>query len=191
LYELCRRRSRHDDFADVYAKVAIIGRVYAAGISRSSRADGDREAAVATGLAGLGTMIKDHLADIPGRELERSVLAQIIDLHARVCRELLPHTGGTWQQSFVSKYLHFHCPIVPIFDSRAEGAIGRFVDWPTVHGARMAIGRRRSWPVRYYNFATAFMVLYEHAYALTAQSDSQGTRPLALAADLSHGQLGH
>lgn len=46
LYEFCRRRPDRRTFDDVYPKVAIIGRVYAAGISRSSRASGDREAAV-------------------------------------------------------------------------------------------------------------------------------------------------
>jgi len=44
LYELCQRRPGQRAFADVYPKVAVIGRVYAAGISRSSRASGDREA---------------------------------------------------------------------------------------------------------------------------------------------------
>jgi hypothetical protein len=44
LYDLCRRRPRHDDFADVYTKVAMIGRVYAAGIARRWRPSraGDR-----------------------------------------------------------------------------------------------------------------------------------------------------
>jgi hypothetical protein len=167
LYDLCRRRPRHDEFTDAYTKVAIIGRVYAAGIARSSKAVGDREAAVTTGLVGLGTMITEGLAEIEDRELDRSTLPRIIDLHGRVCQGLLPHTGNTWQQSFVSKYLHFHCPIVPIFDSRAEAAMGRFVDWPTVYGLRMGIRRQRGWAIRYYNFATAFMFLHEQAHAET------------------------
>jgi hypothetical protein len=168
LYDLCRRRPRHDDFADVYTKVAVIGRVYAAGISRSSKADGDREAAVANGLVSLGTAITDRLAKIGDSDLDRSTFTQILELHAWVCQELLTHTGNTWQQSFVSKYLHFHNPIVPIFDSRAEGAIGRFVGWPAVYGLRSGISRQRGWPIRYYNFATAFVVLYECAQTETS-----------------------
>ena len=35
LYDLCRRRPSHDDFADAYTKVAIIGRVYEAGVARA------------------------------------------------------------------------------------------------------------------------------------------------------------
>jgi len=168
LYDLCRRRPRHDDFADAYTKVAVIGRVYAAGIARSSKADGDREAAVPNGLVSLGTGITGRLAKVGDSDLDRSTFTQILELHAWVCQELLAHTGNTWQQSFVSKYLHFHCPIVPIFDSRAEGAIGRFVDWPTVYGLRSALSRQRGWPIRYYNFATAFVVLYERAQTDTS-----------------------
>jgi hypothetical protein len=167
LYDLCRRRAHHDDFADVYTKVATIGRIYAAGISRSSKADGDREAIVAKGLVSVGAVIRNQLADIAEGELDRSTFIQILRLHARVCQELLTYTGNTWQQSFVSKYLHFHCPMVPIFDSRAEGAIGHYVDWPTVYALRTTTSRQRGWPIRYYNFATAFMVLYEQAHAKT------------------------
>ena len=47
LYALCHRRPSQRVFADVFAKVAIIGRVYAAGISRTVRVDGNPEAAVA------------------------------------------------------------------------------------------------------------------------------------------------
>jgi hypothetical protein len=53
LYELCcSRRPRHDHFDDVYPKVAIIGRVYAAGVSRAWRGkrDCDPEAETARAL---------------------------------------------------------------------------------------------------------------------------------------------
>src|SRR6266571_5593292 len=80
LYDLCRRRSRHDDFADVYTKVAMIGRVYTAGITRSSKAAGDREAAVAKGLVGVGAGIKDQLVDISGCQLDRATLIKILKL---------------------------------------------------------------------------------------------------------------
>lgn len=152
--------------------MAVVGRVYAAGIARSSKADGDREAAVANGLLSLGNRITDRLANVGDSDLDRSTFTQILKLHAWVCQELLAHTGNTWQQSFVSKYLHFHCPIVPIFDSRAEGAIGRFVDWSAVYGLRSTISRQRGWPIRYYNFATAFMILHERAQTETSLKPS-------------------
>jgi len=43
LYDLCRRRPGYDDFADVYTKVAVIGRVYEAGVARAWRGEGDPE----------------------------------------------------------------------------------------------------------------------------------------------------
>jgi hypothetical protein len=167
LYDLCNRRPSHRVFADVYAKVAIIGRVYAAGISRTVRVDGDPEAAVTRGLMEQADLIDETLFTLEDSELDRATVGQIIELHARVARGLLPHTGGTWQQSFVSKYLHFHCDRVPVFDSRAEAAIGHSVNWPAVYSARDAIGRPADWLTSYYNFTTAFVVLYERATSAT------------------------
>jgi hypothetical protein len=96
LYQLCRRRPRHDAFADVYTKVAVVGRVYAAGISRSSKAEGDREGAVANGLVSIGTEIADQVAAISNDQLDWSALVQVLKLHAMVCQEIFPYTGNTW-----------------------------------------------------------------------------------------------
>ena len=38
LYDLCRRRASHRDFADVYTKSAIVGRVYQAGCAAPGEA---------------------------------------------------------------------------------------------------------------------------------------------------------
>ena len=168
LYDLCRRRPSQRAFADVYAKVAIIGRIYAAGISRTVRVGGDPEAAVARGLMQQAALIDEMLYALADSQLDEASAGQIIELHARVARGLLPYTGGIWQQSFVSKYLHFHCDLVPVYDSRAEAAIGRFVNWPTVYGVRESIGRPADWLTSYYNFATAFVVLHERAAFTTA-----------------------
>ena len=112
-------------------------------------------------------LIDETLHALADSQFDRASASHIIELHARVARGLLPHTGGIWQQSFVSKYLHFHCDLVPVYDSRAEAAIGRFVSWPTVYGVRESIGRPADWLTSYYNFATAFVVLYERAVTAT------------------------
>ena len=163
LYDLCRRRPSQRAFADVYTKVAMIGRVYAAGVSRTVRVDGDPETAVARGLMEQADLLDKTLHALAGAQLDRALAAQVIELHARVVRGLRQHTGGTWQQSFVSKYLHFHCDLVPVYDSRAEASIGRFVSWPAVYGVRDSIGRPVDWLTKYYNFVTAFITLYESA----------------------------
>jgi hypothetical protein len=172
LYDLCRRRPSQRSFADVYTKVAIIGRVYAAGLSRSSRADADAEAEVTRGLIGLADLIEQSLGNLAGRQFDRVTAAQIVELHGRVTRGLLPHTGETWQQSFVSKYLHFHCDLVPIYDSNAQGAIGRFVNWRLVGPVRDSMAEAPDWARAYRNFVAAFIVLCDRINAETSLTAS-------------------
>jgi hypothetical protein len=75
----------------------------------------------------------------------------------------------------MSKYLHFHGELVPIFDSRAELSIGGLIDWTSVHRIREAIGRPSDWLTRYYNFATAFVALSERIATETGgRSECQG-----------------
>jgi hypothetical protein len=168
LYDLCRRRSNNRSFGDVYAKVTIIGRVYAAGISRSSRASGDAEAEVTRGLISLADLIEQSLQDLAGRQFDRATAARIVELHGRVAGGLLPYTGDTWQHSFVSKYLHFHCHLVPIYDSNAERAVGGFVDWQDVAPVRALMPDLPDSARAYRNFVAAFVVLRERISAETS-----------------------
>lgn len=93
LYELCRRRASQQNFADVYAKVVMVGRVYAAGISRSSRAPGDREAEVARGLVDAAGLIEHAQGKLAGREFDRATAIEIVELHHSLTRSLLQRTG--------------------------------------------------------------------------------------------------
>jgi hypothetical protein len=141
--------------------------VYEAGIARSSHAPGDREVAMARGLTAQADLIESALGKLAGRRFDRESAAQIVELHGRVCRALLPYTGETWQQSFVSKYLHFHCDLIPIYDSRAQEAIGRYVDWDAVAPVREWLESVPEWARYYRNFAAAFIVLSERIRAET------------------------
>lgn len=123
LYELCRRRARHDVFVDVYTKLAIIGRVYEAGVARAWRGEGDPETEVTRVLIELADLVRNGLRSLENRSFERPVAAEIVELHGHVARAISHQTNGVFLASFVSKYLHFHCPIVPIFDSNAQAAI--------------------------------------------------------------------
>ena len=167
LYNLCRRRSSQRTFADVYAKVAMIGRVYEAGIARSARVSGDREASVTRGLIEQADLIDETLNALEGKHFDRATAAQIVELHGRVTRGLKPHTRDIWLTSFVSKYLHFHCSLVPIYDGIAAGAIGRFVDWGAVGKVRTPLKDLPDWSWAYRNYVAAFVVLYEQARAET------------------------
>ncbi|OBJ81083.1 hypothetical protein [Mycobacterium sp. 1245852.3] len=162
LYELCsRRRAGHDDFDDAYTKVVIVGRVYAAGISRSWGGDPgkDPESEVARALIDDPRLIDDGLRRLEGRPFDHHAAGQIVRLHSDVTRAI-SHTSVKYLTSFVSKYLHFHCPIVPIFDARADAAMGKLIN-------------RRGRPVRdnltelpdgvlvYRSFVAAFIALAE------------------------------
>jgi hypothetical protein len=167
LYGLCRKRPSQATRADVFTKVAIIGRVYEAGIPRSFQAPGDNEMTVVHGLTEQADLIRDGLQALGGSAFNRQSAGALIELHGRITRKLAEHTADAWLSSFVSKYLHFHCPIVPIYDSNASGSVGRFVDRSTITDVRNWMTTLPGWATAYRNFVAAFVVLYERAWTVT------------------------
>jgi hypothetical protein len=167
LYDLCHRRSRHDDFADVYTKVAIVGRVYEAGVARAWRGEGDPETEITRVLIEQADLIQSALQRLEGHLFDRQAAAEIVELHGDVSRAISHRSGNVFLASFVSKYLHFHSPIVPIFDSNAQAAIGNLVDRKLVDPIREALTALPEWARAYRNFVAAFVVLHERAYAET------------------------
>ncbi len=135
LYDLCRRR-RHDDFADLYTKVAIVGRVYEAGVARAWRGEGDPETEITRVLIEQADLIQSGLQRLESHLFDRQAAGEIVELHGDVTRAISHRSGNVFLASFVSKYLHFHSPIVPIFDSNAQAAIGNLVDWKLVRSRR-------------------------------------------------------
>ena len=167
LYDLCRRRSSQRDFADVYTKVAMIGRVYEAGVARAWRGEGDPETEITRVLIEQAGLIESGLQRLKDRPFGRQTAPEIIELHGHIARAVSHRTNGVFLASFVSKYLHFHCPIVPIYDSNAQAAIGQFVDWDEVTSIRDAMAELPEWARAYRNFVAAFVVLYERASTKT------------------------
>jgi hypothetical protein len=168
LYDLCGRRSSQSDFADVYTKVAIIGRVYEAGVARAWRGDGDAETEVTRVLIEQADLIQTGLQHLQERRFDRQTAAAIVELHGHIARAISHRSGHVFLASFVSKYLHFHCPIVPIYDSNAQVAIGELIDWKLADPIREAMAKLPDWARAYRNFVAAFVVLYERAYAETS-----------------------
>jgi hypothetical protein len=168
LYDLCGRRSSQNDFADVYTKVAMIGRVYAAGVARSWRGDGDPETEVTRVLMEQADLIQVGLGRLQECQFDRQAADAIVELHGHIARAISHRSGGVFLTSFVSKYLHFHCPIVPIYDSNAQDAIGELVDWKLVDPIRAAMAKLPEWARAYRNFVAAFVVLHGRANAETS-----------------------
>jgi len=106
LYDLCHRRPSLDDFADVYTKVAIIGRVYEAGVARAWRGKGDPESEITHVLIEQADLIQKGLQRLENRSFDQQAAADIVELHGHVARAISHRTAGVFLASFVSKYLH-------------------------------------------------------------------------------------
>jgi hypothetical protein len=167
LYDLCRRRPSHDDFADVYTKVAVIGRVYEAGVARAWRGEGDPESEVTRVLIEQADLIQNGLQSLENRSFEQQTAAGIVELHGHIAEAISHRTADVFLASFVSKYLHFHSSVVPIYDSYAQAAIGQLVGRDLVGPIRGALATLPGWPRAYRNFVAAFVILYQRAYAET------------------------
>lgn len=175
LYQLCSRLGRHDDFNHVYPKVAIVGRVYAAGVTRAWAGDRDPdldldldpEAETARALIEpkQASLIQEGLQRLDGQTLNQQVAEAIVRLHRDVTNAISRRSIHSLK-SFVSKYLHFHNSIVPIYDSRAEAAIGKLVirNSPPVQTALKALPEGDP---DYRSFVAAFVVLNERAAETT------------------------
>jgi hypothetical protein len=123
LYGMCRDWPTHEDRGQVWAKVWIIGRSYASGLERHAN-------------DGLGMVVDrlfrnrrslDRLTS-ELRELDAEVtfpsIAKAARVHGYLLNKLLPHMReGNRPRSFVAKYLHFHAPCIPIYDSVVSGRI--------------------------------------------------------------------
>jgi hypothetical protein len=168
LYDLCQRRASHRAFADVYTKVAMIGRVYEAGVARAWRGEGDPETEISRVLIEQAGLIESGLRRLHDRSFDRQTAAEIVELHGHIARAISHRTNGVFLASFVSKYLHFHCPIVLIYDSNAQAAIGQFVDRGAVTPIRDAMAELPEWARAYRNFVAAFVVLHQGASTKTS-----------------------
>lgn len=93
-------------------------------------------------------------------------MVNIVALHGQLTRMLSSPAGGVWLTSFVSKYLHFHCPVVPVYDSQASARIRRgLVDGQSVRSMQAAVAEPEGRVLACYRFATIFLTLYERIYA--------------------------
>jgi hypothetical protein len=135
LYDLCRRYPDQCDRAGVYAKIFLIGRAYMTGIERKISSDGTS----ASSLIQVGEhMLRNRtslqeifasLADV-AEPLTPENLRKIIHAHGQFVRLLQRITRNEESpRSFCSKYMHFHCPAVPLFDDKVTKVLPKLVRW--------------------------------------------------------------
>jgi hypothetical protein len=133
LYDLCHRCPKHDRIDWVNAKLWIIGRTYATQIERQIPSDGSQGEAM-TKLARLLHSRHDEIDGLLATlgtikaPLSIEALPVILSAHRQLSAIVERTTReGRMPHSFVSKYLHFHCPFVPIYDSVALRALRKLV----------------------------------------------------------------
>jgi hypothetical protein len=126
LSHLCRTVPRHVSVNEVYAKIRIINRAYLANLQFGAK---EAEWKVAQKF-----VMRD--ADVIMAPLRRSSkfsrdsLATLLNAHEQLVKLAFQVTKRK-ENSFVSKYLHFHFPdTVPIFDSKAYSAAWKLAKAP-------------------------------------------------------------
>ncbi|MBI5446228.1 MAG: hypothetical protein HY900_34065 [Deltaproteobacteria bacterium] len=135
LYSLCGGHPGHDSLKHVIAKVVLIGRTYAAGIERCVQPRSREQSIVLVGkhLYEHGETVDEIISSLPrdAEPLDPAAMQCIVEEHGRLTTLLRPICRGSRSpRSFVSKYLHFHHPAVPIYDSLAATALTGLVPWP-------------------------------------------------------------
>ena len=144
----------------------LIGRAYSAGLERRVSPPKGQQAIVV-----IADYFEVHGAEIDKimaalRQIEEPLaledMVTIVAVHGRLTELLVGvTTDGKSPRSFVSKYLHFHNPTVPIYDSYALAGLVHAVRWDAslipfacpAGGDRVADG--------YYQFCVRFWRLLE------------------------------
>jgi hypothetical protein len=129
LYKMCRTMPNHVNESEVRAKVVMIARAYAAGLERHVE-DGLRGVAekVVPKLVGAHRWLDADLAQLAGPAKDRVPRLELVETLTRIhgrflaCLDSVTRSGHG-PRSFASKYLHFHLPVFPIYDSRTVARI--------------------------------------------------------------------
>ncbi len=166
LYSLCKKNYDHDSKNSINAKLWIIGRTYATGIERMIKSNGNQ----GDSLSRLAEHLYENRQIVDGifnklksisngSRLTIDKLEMIISLHGELVGLIKQITiDNQCPRTFVSKYMHFHCPMVPIYDSIASQTLSKFVCW----SKKLRIFEKpKTVDEEYFCFALKFWELYK------------------------------
>lgn len=165
LYDMCREWPDHKNIGTVQAKVRIIGRVYSAGLER--KGERDRLKGIYETVAEIfhenRVWIDSEIKELNKfKTLSRSSHERILSAHGNMVKLLRKGTRSKLNfRSFVSKYLHFHNPIVPLFDSVASNTINRpdWYPWKRFKG-HILVPMSKQYDRVYYKFFNQFLLYF-------------------------------
>lgn len=129
-YDLCRKYPNHTSVDKIIAKIWLIGRTYAVAIERRKNKNKDNNKQessdgfyVEVAEKMISSRIDEQMAKLPNtKQLNEGNIKIISNVHAFLTKIFYELTRQ-YKVSLASKYLHFHYPIVPIYDSRANKCI--------------------------------------------------------------------
>jgi hypothetical protein len=166
LYGICRAHPGHAVRREVTAKVALVDRAYSAGLERQVIPDEGSQA-----ITKIADFVADRAADVDAviaglaglREpLDGEAMAEIVQAHGCFVDLLrrIPTRGTPPRspRSFAAKYLHFHCPVVPIYDSHAADRLVKLVHWDSLE---KLVEQPSATDAVYWDFCVRFFRLYD------------------------------
>jgi len=135
LYGLCRQNREHRTWDSVAAKVWIIGRTYATGIERkipTRNTQGSSLSQLVEHILQNRRVVDSIFGELAEvfEPLTPKKLKTIVDAHGRFVKVLQPILRRRQSpRSFASKYMHFHCSAVPLYDTYAVTALRHLYRW--------------------------------------------------------------
>ena len=131
LYKMCSDHPNHTDPEEIRAKIWLIGRSYAAAIERRTKKthiNDDFYDYVVQEFIKFNSKnnFDEKLSRLKNKEFNKETLKEIILIHYEITKFFKELTGKE-KRSLASKYLHFHVPIFPIYDSRAKNSINKII----------------------------------------------------------------
>ena len=134
LYRVCADSPGHSDRRSVTAKLALVGRAYSAGLERCVTPPKGQQAitVIADYVHANGAEIDAVIGRLKPVEepLTSADFRDIVAAHGALLEVLSGVTrAGKTPRSFAAKYLHFHNPVVPIYDEYARAGLTHLVHW--------------------------------------------------------------
>jgi hypothetical protein len=131
LYNMCLNYPNHTDPEEIRAKLWLIGRSYAVAIERRKTKNNINDDFYDEVIEKFIEFNKLHNFDerikkLKNKDFNEETLRDMLLLHAELTNFFYELTELE-KRSLASKYLHFHVPIFPIYDSRASSSINKLV----------------------------------------------------------------
>jgi hypothetical protein len=160
LYDLCKKYPCHSRKSNIAPKIGLIGRSYQSGLERHSKKGIDGIVNFLYNNRKMIDSVFDRLMKVK-EPLTEAKLFKVVALHGEFLVILKKLTRGRASiRSFASKYMHFHCSAVPIFDNIAAGVISQKEWYPLTNRKIERFPMPPTADEVYYNYCVRFFALY-------------------------------